>query len=79
MSQDGPDFRTMNVWGMDSRSTERLLTAWIDRDFWTANGFENAAGVGGGILQRCIAMDGCNAQKVQIRVMSSNQDCKCVL
>lgn len=69
----------MNVRSMNGRSTERLLTAWIDGDFWTANGFENAAGVGRGVLQRCIAVDGRDAQEVQMRMMSGNKNCKCVL
>lgn len=77
--QDAPGFPTVNIWSMNGRSTERLFTAWVDGDFWAANGFENAAGVGRGVLQGCIAMNCRDAQEAQMWMMSGNKDCKCIL
>lgn len=64
---------------MNSRSTEWFSAAWIHGDIWTANGFENAVCVGGGVLQRGIAMDGRDAQEFQGWMMSSDEYGKCIL
>lgn len=69
----------MDVRSIDSRPTERLITSWINRDIRTTNGLEDASGVVGGVLQRCIAVDCRDAQEVQGWMMGGNQDSKCIL
>lgn len=69
----------MDVRSIDSRSTERLITSWINWDIRTTNGLEDAPGVVGGVLQRCVAVDRRDTQEVQGWMMGGNQDSKCIL
>lgn len=69
----------MNIWSINGRSTEGFSNARIHRDICTTNGFENAAGVGRGVLQRCIAMDCRDTQEFQRWVVSGNENRKRIL
>ncbi len=75
----GEKLVTMNIRGIYSRSTKRFPASWINWDLWSTDSFENAPGIGGGVLQRRIAVDGCDTQEFQGRMMSGNQNCKGIL
>lgn len=75
----GEELITVDMRGINSWSTERFPASWVNGDIWSTDGFENAPGIGGGVLQRRIAVDGCDTQEIQGRIMSGNQDCKGIL
>lgn len=64
---------------MDGRSGVRLLCSWIYGNVWSSNGFKHAASVGGGVLKRCITVNGADPKQLQGWVMDSEENGKSVL
>jgi hypothetical protein len=50
----------MNIWSVNCRPAKRFPAAGIDWDIYSTNSFEDSQSVGRRILERGIAVDGCN-------------------
>lgn len=70
---------TVNIRGMNSLPAERLRSAGKDGHVRPSDGGQDATGVDGRTWEGGIAMDGADAEQVEIGVMSSEQNGECVL
>lgn len=69
----------MDIRSMQGGPREWLFAARIDRNLRLADGFQYASGIPGRVLQRSIAMNSRNTKKIQIRMVSSKQNCERIL
>ena len=69
----------MNIGSVDSLPAERLHSAGVYRDICFPNGSQHPPGIDSCTLERGVAMDGADAQKIQVRMMGREEDSKSIL
>ena len=64
---------TVNINGVNSVAVNGFGGSRVDFDVACTQGFQNASGIVGGLVERSIAMDGAHAQQVDTRVVGSEE------
>ena len=71
--------RTVDIGSVDSLPAERLHGARVYRNICFPNGSQHSPGIDGRTLERSIAVNCADAQKIQVRMVGREEDSKSVL
>lgn len=69
----------MDIWGVDRFTAERLCSTSIVLDMVNAERCEDATCIRCRLCKRCVAVDGAYSDELEMRMVSSKENCEGVL